>query len=130
MVSLRRLITELTLDSDPVAERVSIVAIGRARSIFAPFASMSHGFEAKRAAAMNFAASITLPPPTASMKSSFSFFIRATAFMQVSYSGFGSIPQNSKLLRFPSIFFAALYAPFFFALPPPNSIRTRAFLGM
>ena len=51
------------------------------------------------AAAMNFVPSITEPPPTARRKSTPSAFACATAFMQVSYRGFGSMPANSITRR-------------------------------
>ena len=98
-----RLTTEFMFISEPVAGSVRTVPKGRASFTGSPFSSMSHGSLPlyTAAAAMNLQASITDPPPSAIMKSSFLSRASFTAFMQVAYSGFGSIPPNSTNLRLP-----------------------------
>ena len=51
------------------------------------------------AAEINFTPSITLPPPTAKIKSIFCSRIISTAFIKVSNLGFGSIPPNSIISK-------------------------------
>ncbi len=73
--------------SEPVAGSVSTAPKGSAAVTLRPcFSRMAQGSPASNltAAAMNFTASITEPPPTASRKSNPPPLICATAFIEVS----------------------------------------------
>ena len=95
----RREMTALPLDSEPVAGRVSTEPRGSAVLMpWPPPRRISQGsVPSKRAAAaMNFAASRTEPPPTARMKPTWPAFTCSTAWRQVSSIGLASMPPNSR----------------------------------
>ena len=59
----------------------------------------------------------------------FSAFTTSTAFISVSYLGFGSIPENSNISLLPKMLFTLSISPLLFALPPPYVISTFASTG-
>ena len=89
--------TEFLFISLPVAGRVSTAPSGTAAATGIPLARIFQGSPNLygMAAATNFVASITDPPPTARRKSIFFSLATSTAFIAVSYSGLGSMPPNS-----------------------------------
>ena len=83
-------------DSEPVAGSVSTAPIGVASVTWCLPVRMSQPSPSYFAAAATyFEPSITEPPPTAIMNSTFSSLTIATALSNVSLVGFASTPENS-----------------------------------
>ena len=124
--------TDAGFISDPVAGNVRTVPNGIAAATDPPIdvkiSQASPSYLA--AAAMNFVASITDPPPTASRKVISSCLIRSMALIAVAKRGFGSIPPNSTTMRSPSTSRTFAKTPVRSALPPPYRTMTLACAGI
>ncbi len=93
------LITAAVFISEPVADNVKTEKIGKAPLIGVVdcFAKKSQGsWSTKALAAMNFAASIVEPPPTAKTTSILCSLQSLAPSRTDSTRGFGSIPDSSK----------------------------------